>query len=131
MENLPIIYVEDSAGDAELFRRALLQMRPKSNLIHLRDGQSAKEFLASGDRMELIVVDINLPGLGGKELIRWIREQEAMRTVPIIALSGSQRAFKTIDEAEEIGANLFILKPPNYNGWIDLLYQIEDFLIPT
>jgi CheY-like chemotaxis protein len=131
VENQPIVYVEDSVGDAELFRRALLQMRPKSNLIHIRDGQAAKTYLATAERPELIAVDINLPGLGGKELIRWIREQETMRTVPVIALSGSQQAFKTIDEAEEIGANVFILKPPDYNGWIDLLYQIEDFLVPT
>jgi two-component system, chemotaxis family, response regulator Rcp1 len=128
MKHLPIIYVEDSFGDVELFRRALLQMRPRSELFHFRDAESAQRFLKEGERVDLVAVDINLPGLSGKELIRWIRQQEATRTVPIIALSGSQLAFKTVQEAEESGANIFRLKPPDYNGWIDLLYEIDDYL---
>ena len=127
MEHLSIVYVEDSLGDAELFSQALLQMRPQSRLIHFRDGKSAQAYLTSGGRPEFIAVDINLPGIGGKDLIQWIRQQEALRSVPIFALSGTQ-AFKTPQEAEEIGANLFFLKPDNYGGWIDLVYQIDDQL---
>ena len=77
-----------------------------------------------------MAVDINLPGIAGKDLIRWIRLQDGMQSVPVFALSGTQ-AFNSPAEMDEIGATLFFLKPQNYGGWIDLVYQIDDFLVPT
>ena len=130
MDHLPIIYVEDSRADAEMFSQALLQMRLRSTFIHFRDGESAQAFLAKGVQPEFMAIDINLPGIGGKDLIRWIREQEWLRSMPVFALSGTQ-AFKHPGEIDQIGATLFFLKPPNYGGWIDLVYQIDDFLSPT
>ena len=132
MKPLPIIYVEDCHRDAELLERALLQMRPGSKLLHFRDAGSARDFiqglLESDELPELLLVDINLPGMSGKDLILWSREQTGLNDIPIIAVSGCQ-PFRTVLEAEELGATLFIIKPPDYNGWIDLVYRIEDFLI--
>ena len=64
---------------------------------------------------------------GGKDLMRWITEQDHLQSTSIIAISGAQ-AFKTVQEAEDWGAFTFLLKPRDYNGWIDLVYQLEDFL---
>ena len=129
MKQLPIIYVEDSFGDAELLSRALLQMRPQSKLAHFMDGVSAQEYLRSllesGELPEVVMVDVNLPRMNGKELILWIREQPQLAKLPVIALSGQK---VTEEELTAVGADLFIPKPPDYDGWIDLVYRIEDFL---
>ena len=129
MKQLPIIYVEDSFGDAELLSRALLQMRPQSKLAHFMDGISAQEYLRSllesGELPEVVMVDVNLPRMNGKELILWIREQPQLAKLPVIALSGQK---VTEEELTAVGADLFIPKPPDYDGWIDLVYRIEDFL---
>ena len=129
MKQLPIIYVEDSYGDAELLSRALLQMRPQSKLAHFLEGTSAQKYLLSlleaSERPEAILVDVNLPGLNGKDLIRWTRQQPGLERLPVIALSGEKA---TEDELAAVGADLFIPKPPDYDGWIDLVYRIEDFL---
>jgi CheY-like chemotaxis protein len=132
VEGLPILYVEDCARDAELFRRALLQMRPQSRLLQFKDAISAQRFLSTSfaqhQQIELIVADINLPGMDGRELIRWIRSQPNTAKIPVIALSG-QPVFKTVEESQELGATSFLLKPADYDGWVDLAYHLQDYCV--
>ena len=128
-----VVYVEDCAKDAELFSRAMLQMLPQSEMLHFRDGISARDYLAAvgrDQRLAVIIVDINLPGIRGDELISWIRTQEKFANVPVIALS-SGLAFKTVQAAQEIGASSFFLKPRAYNDWIDLAYAVQDYCAPS
>lgn len=130
MEQLSIVYVEDSFADAELFKRAFLQMLPSSALHHFRDAETAQQFFLEAvqtDRsIDLAVIDIRLPGMSGDELIRWIRQQSKFIRLPIIALS-SGPAFETVEAAQSIGATSFFIKPVGHNDCIDLVYHIHDF----
>ena len=124
-----VVYVEDCPTDAELLSRAILQMLPHCAIVHFRDGTLAKSHLASfkqDRRLAVIVVDINLPGMKGDELILWIRMQHRFDDIPVIALSSSP-AFKTVQAAQAIGATSFFVKPIAYNDWIDLAYAIQDY----
>ena len=128
IEDLPIVYVEDSLNDAELFSRALLQMSPKSRLFHFRNGSSAQEFLNSvhgKQSLEMVVVDLNLPGLRGMDLIHWIHGQEHFKAVPLVVVSGELKPEDS-KQAKEMGVNLCLNKPRDYEGWIDLVYQVHD-----
>jgi CheY-like chemotaxis protein len=126
-----VICVEDSSKDAELFNRALLQMRPDCRLLHFRDAAAAQSFLkvkSEEQKVALVVVDIMLPGMRGDELIPWIRARPHLKEIPIIALSG-RLAFRTVEEAQAIGATSFFLKPVVYNDWIDLVYNLQDYCL--
>jgi DNA-binding response OmpR family regulator len=124
-----IIYVEDSSADAELLKRALIQMLPQADLLHFRDAETAQQFFSetasTGGEIDLAIIDIKLPGMPGDKLIAWLRTQAAFQQLPTIALSGARR-FDTIAEAQAIGATSFFVKPVVYNDYIDLVYLIQD-----
>jgi DNA-binding response OmpR family regulator len=124
-----IIYVEDSLSDAELLKRALLQMLPQADLLHFRDAETAQHFFSEtvsrGGAVHLAIIDIKLPGMPGDKLITWLRTQPLFKQLPIIALSGGP-AFETLAEAQTIGATSFFVKPVAYNDYIDLVYLIQD-----
>jgi two-component system, chemotaxis family, response regulator Rcp1 len=120
--------VEDSAPDAELLKRALLQMLPTAELLHFRDAESAQAFFTESAResarLDLAIIDINLPGMPGDQLIAWVRQNPSFSRLPIIALSGSPR-LQTQEEALAAGATSFLMKPASYNDYIDLVYEIR------
>jgi CheY-like chemotaxis protein len=123
-----IAYIEDSAADANLLKRAFLQMLPDAELLHFRDAEAAQDFFADPERSSsvgLAIVDVRLPRMSGKDLILWIRQQPAFTNLPVIAIS-SEPAFESIEEAQGIGATDFRLKPRTYNDYIDLVYSIQE-----
>jgi CheY-like chemotaxis protein len=133
MARFRIVYVEDTWRDAELLKRALLQMLPAADLLHYGDAEGAQRFFctpeATHDPVHLAIIDIKLPGMPGDKLISWLRRQPALATLPIIAISGAP-VFNSIADAQAIGATSFFRKPNAYNDYIDLVYVIQDFCQP-
>jgi two-component system response regulator len=118
MSNI-ILLIEDSEEDAELTSRALQQGNALNEIVVIKDGIEALDYLLgrSGDDHQepkgapaLIVLDLHLPKIGGLGLLRRLRAEERTRRIPVVILSGT-RDERDVVASHDVGANRFIAKP--------------------
>ena len=114
-----VLLVEDSEEDAELALRALKQGSALNEIVLVRDGVEALDYLfGTAGRVQreaktmpaLILLDLSLPKVGGLALLRRLRDEELTRRIPIVILTGS-RAEQDVASSHDLGANRFIVKP--------------------
>jgi two-component system response regulator len=117
-----ILLVEDSADDAELTSRALRRGNILNEIVLVRDGVMALDYLLGrrGDGGQepngapaLIVMDLHMPKIGGLALLRRLRSEERTRRVPIVIVSGSSDE-RDVVASHDLGANRFIGKPLDF-----------------
>ena len=127
----PIVYVEDQQVDAEALQRAFAQTRVPNELIILPDGESGVGYFENAVRSHgqipsLTMIDLNLGKMSGLDLIKWIREQSALKGMPIIALSAVYK-YDDLEKGYDLGANLYILKPKEIRQWADLVFRLQGY----
>lgn len=117
-----ILLVEDSEEDAELASRALRQGSALNEIVVVRDGVEALDYLLgrpshTGQQAKalpaLILLDLALPKIGGMALLRRLRAEELTRRIPIVILTGS-REERDVVSSHDLGANRFIPKPVTF-----------------
>lgn len=115
----PIMIVEDSPEDFEIVSRALRQARVPNAIVHCQDGDEALDYLhrrgafaaaASWRRPALILLDLNLPGMNGAELLAAVKADPSLQTIPVVVLTTSP-AVGDIDRCYGLGAAGYIRKP--------------------
>jgi len=121
MNNSTIVSVEDSDTDFFALQHALKVAGVTNPIERCENGREAAGYLLSGssvlaDSASLIVLDLNLPGMDGRDLLRKVREQDPERTVPIIVLSTSSHP-KDIDTSYRAGADAYMVKPLELEDW--------------
>ena len=127
-----ILLVEDSAADATIARRALAKGPVPVKVYHVTDGDAALAFLRGewkGERApppDLVLLDLNLPGRDGREVLAEIRAEPGLRTLPVLVLSSST-AEEDVRASYEAQANGFISKPFGFHEFVRLVEQIEEF----
>lgn len=113
-----ILLVEDNATDARLLIRAFGKAGVRNPIKHFPEGETAQAFLDGADPFGdrelhplpiLIILDLNLPGIPGLELLRWIRLQRTLRHIPVLVLT-SERNDRFMEAAYGAGANSYLLK---------------------
>lgn len=137
-ENFPfeILLVEDNPGDVLLTRTALRSARVDSTLHAVRDGASAIAYLtrrppyAEARRPNLVLLDLNLPGMHGGEVLRTIKADAAMRDIPVIVLSTSGDR-RDVASCYRDHANCYIRKPSEIGAFRDVIRKIDDFWFAT
>ena len=134
MTEIHILLVEDNEGDVVLTLEALKEAKLKNKISVVRDGEQALDFLyrvgrfASEDRPQLILLDINLPKMDGKEVLNRIKSDPDLKKIPVVILTTSS-SEKDILEAYNNYANCYITKPVDLDKFIDVIHTIEDFWI--
>jgi two-component system response regulator len=109
-----IALVEDNPADAEMLQVALQEVGIKINIVILRNGVDALEYLiGKGDSRErpcdLVILDLNLPRLSGLEVLERIRRVERLKALPIVIMSGSKNR-EEIERCYSLGANSYVCK---------------------
>src|SRR5689334_22950695 len=133
---LNLFLVEDSHADARLVREALEEQALPFRLSNAYDGQSALDYLvcqkslAPEERPDLIMLDLNLPRLDGRELLRIIKWDPELRSIPVVILSTSSRPLD-IDTCYELHANAFVTKPRDLADLYDCMRAIHRFWTET
>ncbi len=134
-----ILLVEDNPADVQITQRALRESSFPSQLLVVRDGEEAVDYLQrrgifSQDpnwrRPDLVLLDLNLPRLTGRQVLEHIRTTPALRTVPVIILTTSHRQ-EDVQEMYAAGANTYIEKPRDFCRFVDVLQTIQRYWLET
>jgi two-component system, chemotaxis family, response regulator Rcp1 len=134
MKEIHILLVEDNEGDVLLTREALLEGRIINRISVVRDGAEALDFLYKRDRFaeaaspDMVLLDINLPKIDGKEVLAIIKKDDKLKRIPIVMLTTSS-AEKDILESYNNYANCYITKPVDLHQFMQVVRTIEDFWI--
>jgi CheY-like chemotaxis protein len=125
---LPILLVEDNPMDVDLTRRAFIRHNLANLLMVARDGQEALDLIEAwrvGNIVpSVILLDLKLPKVSGLEVLRVIRTHPVFGTVPVVVLTSSAEDGD-INEAYSLGANSYIVKPVDFDKFIEVARQIE------
>jgi len=131
----PILLVEDNPADIKITERALRASAMPVQLIVVRDGQEAVEYLlrqgehannATWKHPDIILLDLNLPRLSGQEVLERIRATPALRSFPVIVLTTSRR-HEDIQAVYAAGANTYIEKPSDFQRFVEVLQVIQSY----
>lgn len=121
-----ILLVEDNPDDAELTRIAFAEAGTDYRLHVVGDGVQALAYLrgcAATGLPSLVLLDLNLPKLNGREVLEAIRADPATRSLPVVVLTTSAEPFD-VDTVYELGANSYIQKPVEFERFVDVVRQI-------
>ena len=124
----PILLVEDNPVDLDLTLRALAK-RNLTNPVHVaRDGEEALAWLPRWEANEpwpaLILLDLKLPRVDGLEVLRRLKDHTDLCAIPVVVLTSSEED-QDIKKAYQLGANSYIVKPVNFDKFVDVVAQIE------
>jgi CheY-like chemotaxis protein len=133
-----ILLVEDNPADVKITQRALRESAVPVELIVVRDGQEAVDYLlrqppydAVGWRSpDLILLDLNLPGMNGREVLERVRANDALRHVPVVVLTTSRRQ-EDVQQMYASGANTYIEKPQDFTRFVEVLQTIQRYWLDT
>ncbi|MDO9373668.1 MAG: response regulator [Bacteroidota bacterium] len=135
-ETIHILLVEDNEGDIWLTLEALHQAKINNNVSVVRDGEEALSFLnKQGKHLraiapDLILLDINLPKIDGKEVLANIKNDDHLKQIPVVMLTTSS-AEKDILESYKSHANCYITKPVDLDQFIQVVHTIKNFWLTT
>jgi CheY-like chemotaxis protein len=127
-----ILLVEDNLGDIRLTQEALKAAKVSNNLFFVQDGIDALEFLrragkyAAAPRPDIILLDLNLPRMDGRELLAEIKSDPDLKRIPVVILTTS-KAEEDILRTYNLHANCSITKPVDLHQFIQVVQSIEDF----
>ncbi len=134
-----ILLVEDNPADIKITERALRESGFPVELLVVRDGQEAVEYLlrqgqhadnSNWRNPDLILLDLNLPRLTGREVLERIRATPELKAVPVIVLTTSRRQ-EDVQEMYAAGANTYIEKPQNFQKFVQVLQTIQSYWLDT
>ena len=129
---IEILLVEDNPGDVFLTKKAFETSKLANHLVVAPDGEVALKMLKKEDEYEaqptpdIILLDLNLPKVDGKEVLEAIKEDEKLRKIPVVILTSSN-AEKDILMSYELHANSYIVKPVDFSNFLDIVNSIENF----
>jgi len=124
----PILLVEDNPLDIDLTLRAFKKRNLTNPIQVARDGEEALAFIEKWDAGEdipvVILLDLNMPKLDGLEVLKVIKKHPKYASIPVVVLTSSSDN-NDIEKAYKLGANSYIVKPVNFDKFVDVASHIE------
>lgn len=129
-----ILLVEDNPADVEITREAFRRTRSGVRLHVCRDGEEAVEYLQqrgryqpqTAPRPDLILLDLNLPGKSGLDVLRDIKQAADLKCIPVVVLTTSDRD-EDILRCYECGTNSYLTKPVQFDDCVKLVAEIQEY----
>ena len=129
---LEVLVVEDSSGDIRLTREAFRDVNPFIHLEVAHDGAEAMAFLRRqgaylhAPRPDLILLDLNLPKMDGRQVLALIKDDDSLKTIPTVILTSSE-AETDVLKSYQLQANCYLSKPMHFEAFHGLVKSINDF----
>ena len=130
---LPILLVEDSPDDALLIQRAFRKANLANPVQLVRDGEEAVAYLSGAapydDRGQFplpvfMLLDLKLPRRSGLEVLAWLRQESAVRRLPVVVLTSSREAVD-VNRAYDLGVNSYLTKPVGFEALIEMVKNVN------
>jgi CheY-like chemotaxis protein len=131
-----ILLVEDDPGDEMMAQEAFADDQLVSRLHVARDGEEALDFLyrrgshADAPRPDFVLLDLNLPRVDGREVLRTIKADPSIASIPVVILTTSS-AVEDIVACYGAHTNAYITKPAGYHDFVDVVRQVNQFWMDT
>lgn len=131
----PILVVEDSPEDFEATSRAFRRAGLRNPMLHCTTGDEALDFLHRRGRYEdarhsprpgVILLDLNLPGTDGREVLQEIKRSDDLAAIPVIVLTTSSDS-RDVDACYQAGASSYIQKPVDLDGFMRAIQRLHDY----
>lgn len=128
----PILLVEDNPMDVDLTLRAFKERNLANPIEVARDGEEALAWIprweAGEPRPVVILLDVNMPKVGGLEVLQQLKSHPVLRTIPVVMLTTSSMS-QDVQTAYECGANSYIIKPVDFDKFVEVAAQIEQYWV--
>jgi CheY-like chemotaxis protein len=129
-----ILLLEDSPRDAELALRALAAHNLANEVLHLRDGAAALDYLyrqgefcgRTNGNPAVVLLDLKMPKVDGMEVLRKIKGDPGLRTIPVVIMTAS-REDSDLQAAYQLGVNAYVVKPMKFKDFVDAMKQVGIF----
>ena len=134
-----ILLVEDNQDHAELTLKALKNGQGSHTVIWVKDGEEALDYLqrrgrwadeTKSPRPGLVLLDVNLPKVGGHEVLRRIKNDEELRSIPVVMLTTTDRA-EEVAASYQAGVNSFVTKPVKFSDFVERIKNVKGYWILT
>ncbi len=126
--NHPILLVEDNPVDVDLTLRAFKKRNLNNPIQIARNGEEALAFIEkwdAGDQVPVVILlDLKMPKIDGLEVLEVLKVHEKYKTIPIVVLTTSSDS-EDVRKAYKLGANSYIVKPVNFDKFVEVASQIE------
>ena len=127
-----ILMVEDNDADARLAEEAFLDGKIHNHMYRVKDGIEAMAYLRNESpfsdavRPDLILLDLNMPKMDGREVLTEIKKEPELSTIPVVVLTTSASDGDII-KSYNLQANCYITKPVDFNQFVEVIRSIESF----
>jgi CheY-like chemotaxis protein len=131
---IEVLLVEDDPGDVLMTQEAFEEHKVRNKLNVVSDGEEALSYLrregphADAPRPDLILLDLNLPRVDGRQVLQAIKEDPDLRRIPVVVLTTSQ-ADEDILRSYSLHANAYVTKPVDFDSFIAVVRQIDEFFV--
>jgi two-component system response regulator len=139
ISQVEVLLVEDNIHDAEMTIRSLKKVNLANNLVHVRDGEEALEFIFGQGKFagrdlinapKVILLDIKMPKVDGIEVLRRLKANEATRCIPIVIMTSSKEELDIVS-SYELGVNSYVVKPVDFEGFAKAVSQLGLYWLIT
>ncbi|MEN3306447.1 MAG: hypothetical protein V7603_2649 [Micromonosporaceae bacterium] len=131
---IEVLLVEDDPGDVLMTREAFEEHKVRNRLTVVADGVDALAYLRGQQpytdavRPDLVLLDLNLPKVDGREVLAEIKNDESLRQIPVVVLTTSQ-AEEDVLRSYQLHANAYVTKPVDFEQFINVVRRIDEFFV--
>ena len=131
---IEVLLVEDDPGDVLMTKEAFEDYKLKNQLHVVNDGSEAMAFLrqqgqyADAPRPDLVLLDLNLPRMDGREVLQAIKSDPDLASIPVVILTTSE-AEEDVLRSYSLHANAYVTKPVDFDRFIQVVRQIDEFFV--
>jgi two-component system, response regulator len=130
-ERIEILLAEDNAEDAEMTLRALKRNNLANRVHWVKDGAEALDYLLGTSQLpKLVLLDIKMPKVDGIEVLRRLKENPAMRGIPVVVMTSSNEERDVVD-SYRLGVNSYIVKPVQFDAFMETVAKIGLYWVLT
>jgi two-component system response regulator len=139
LNQVEVLLVEDNMHDAEMTIRALKKVNLSNNLVHVKDGEEALEFIyakgkfadrESANLPKVILLDIKMPKVDGIEVLKQLKSREHSKGIPVVIMTSSKEEQDIIN-SYQLGVNSYVVKPVDFEGFARAVSQLGLYWLLT
>jgi two-component system response regulator len=139
LNQVEVLLVEDNSHDAEMTIRALRKVNLANNLVHVKDGEEALDFVFARGKFsgretaglpKVILLDIKMPKVDGIQVLRQLKASEYSRLIPIVIMTSSKEE-QDIISSYQLGVNSYVVKPVDFEGFARAVSQLGLYWLLT